>query len=372
MRALPEDYYALLGVSRDASDEEIKRAYRRLARELHPDSTGGDPEAEARFKEIGKAWAVLRDPERRARYDQFGPDGVDGAPGFDPFGGGGLGDLFDAFFGGGNAGRRPRGGPVRGSDAEVVLELSFREAVFGVRRDLTVDGLVACEACQASGARPGTSAIRCPDCDGTGEQRRVRQSILGQVVTAVACPRCQGLGEAIPTPCPECRGDGRRREERTFTVDVPAGVDHGSTLRLSGRGPAGPRGGPPGDLYVHLSVVADERYVRHGDDLVAELHVSMTQAALGAVMAFESLDGDEQLTVPAGTQSGHVIKLRAKGVPHVRGRGRGDLLVHVVVDTPTGLNKAQEELLRQLAAERSEVVAAPEEGFLSRIRSAFG
>lgn len=371
MTSVPEDYYALLGVGRDATDDEIKRAYRRLARELHPDSTGGDAEAEARFKEIGKAYAVLRDPERRARYDRFGPEGVDGNVGFDPFGSGGLGDLFDAFFGGGNA-RRARGGPVPGGDAEVVLELSFRDAVFGVRRDLTVDGLVACAACGATGARPGTSAIRCPDCDGTGEQRRVRQSILGQVVTAVPCSRCQGLGEAIPTPCPDCGGEGRRREERTFTVDVPAGVDHGSTLRLSGRGPAGPRGGPPGDLYVHLAVVAHDRFVRRGDDLHGDVHVALTQAALGAVIDFETLDGAEQLTVPAGTQTGYVIRLKGKGVPHVRGRGRGDLLVQVVVDTPTGLDKTQEELLRRLAGERSEAVAAPEEGFLSRIRSAFG
>ncbi len=371
---MPTDYYDLLGVRPDAGDDEIKRAYRQMARELHPDSTGGDPEAEARFKLVTRAYEVLRDPESRARYDRYGPDGVDangGSAGFDPFGGGGLGDLFDAFFGGGT-GRRARPGPMRGADTEVVLELSFRDAVFGARRELTLDALVGCETCSGTGARAGTTAVRCPDCDGSGELRRVRQSILGQVVTAVPCARCQGFGEAITSPCPDCRGAGRRQESRTFSVDVPAGVDHGSTLRLTGKGAAGPRGGGVGDLYVHLAVHEDERFVRDGTDLHAELHVAATQAALGAVIDFETLDGSEQLAVAPGTQNGHVLRLRNKGVPHVRGRGRGDLLVTVVVDTPTGLSKQQEELLRQLAAERGEDIAPAGEGFMSRLRSAFG
>jgi molecular chaperone DnaJ len=369
------DYYALLGLTRAATDDEIKRAYRVKARELHPDTNGGDAGAEAQFKEVTRAYEVLRDPERRARYDRFGPDGVDGrGASADPFGfgGGGLGDIFDAFFGGGVRGGAGAGGPVRGADAEVVLELSFREAVFGARHDVELDGLVACATCQGSGARPGTTAVRCPDCQGAGELRRVRQSILGQVVTAVPCQRCHGLGEAISSPCSDCAGDGRRVEHRTFAVDVPAGVDHGSTLRLTGRGPAGPRGGPPGDLYVHLAVQADPRFARDGNDIHAELHVSMTQAALGNTVAFETLDGEESLPVPPGTQGGHLIKLRGRGVPHVRGRGRGDLFVHVVVDTPTGLSKTQEDLLRQLAVERAEEISPPDEGLMARIRSAFG
>jgi molecular chaperone DnaJ len=367
------DYYELLGVSPRATDDEIKRAYRRMARELHPDRTGGDPAAEARFKEVTRAYEVLRDPDRRARYDRFGPEGVDApAAGMaDSFFGGGLGDIFDAFFGGG-AGVRRRAGPVRGADAEVVLELAFRDAVFGAQREVTVEAPQSCATCGGSGARRGTMAVRCPDCQGTGELRRVRQSILGQVVTAVPCQRCRGLGEAVMSPCADCGGDGRRVERRSFTVDVPAGVDQGSTLRLSGRGPAGPRGGPPGDLYVHLAVRDDARFTRRGDDLEAVLHVSVAQAALGASPEFETLDGVETLTVPPGTQTGHVIGLRGKGVPHVRGRGRGDLHVHVVVDTPTNLTKSQEELLRQLAAERGEEVAAAEEGIMSRLRSAFG
>jgi len=369
---VPADYYALLGVSPGASDDDIKRAYRRMARELHPDSTGGDSAAEARFKEVTRAYEVLRDPERRARYDRFGPEGVDGpVRGTGDVFGSGLGDLFDAFFGG-NVGARRHGGPVRGDDAEMVIELTFREAVFGVTREISTDALVACATCEGSGARAGTTAVSCPECKGSGELRRVRQSILGQVVTAVPCRRCNGMGEVIASPCPDCRGDGRRPQSRTFSVDVPAGVDHASTLRLSGRGPAGPRGGPPGDLYVHLAVQTDERFVRSGDDLHAELHVSLAQAALGVALDFETLDGSEPIAVAPGTQTGHVVRLRGHGVPHVRGRGRGDVVVQVVVDTPTKLTKAQEDLLRQLAAERGEVVAAPEEGLLSRLRSAFG
>ncbi len=371
MRALSADYYALLGVRPDATDDEIKRAYRRMARELHPDSTGGDPAAEARFKEVSKAYEVLRDPERRARYDRFGPDQMDAAPG-DAFFGSGLGGLFDAFFGGTMGGASRRTGPVRGADAEVVLQLTLSEAVFGTQRDVTVELPVSCETCGGSGARKGTTAIRCAECDGTGEVHRVRQSILGQVVTSAPCRRCQGMGEAIPSPCTDCLGEGRTVESRTYPLAVPAGVDHGSTMRLSGKGSAGPRGGPSGDLYVHLSVEEDERFARSGDDLHAQLHVSMIQAALGATMQFATLDGEETIPVPAGTQNGYVIRLRGRGVPHVRGRGQGDLLVEVVVDTPTGLTKAQEELLRQIAAERGEEITPPDEGLMSRLRSAFG
>jgi molecular chaperone DnaJ len=367
------DYYELLGVNPQASDAEIKRAYRRMARELHPDSTGGDGPAEARFKEVSRAYEVLRDPERRARYDRFGPEGVDGPmPGAGDMFGGGLGDLFDAFFSGSGTGARRRGGPVRGDDAEIVLELAFREAVFGSSRELTLDTPVSCATCQGTGARAGTTAMRCPECQGAGELHRVRQSILGQVVTAVPCRRCSGSGEVISSPCSDCRGEGRVSEARTFTVDVPAGVDHASTLRLSGRGPAGPRGGPPGDLYVHLAVRPDDVFVRSGDDVQADLHVSMAQAALGATPEFETLDGTETLAVSPGTQTGHLIRLRGRGVPHVRGRGRGDLVLQVVVDTPTELSKAQEDLLRQFAAESGEDVGPPDEGLMSRLRSAFG
>jgi molecular chaperone DnaJ len=372
------DYYALLGVTSSASTEEIKRAFRKRARELHPD-TNPDPTAEERFKEVARAYEVLSDPERRRRYDLFGPDEPRGTGGAgDPFStmtGAGFGDIFDAFFGSGSpfGSTRSRGpsGPVRGPDMEVALDLGFEEAVFGVDRDITLRVPVTCDDCGGSGARSGTSPVTCRDCGGAGQVRRVRQSILGQVVTATPCPRCGGSGQAIEDPCPTCRGEGRRTEERTWTVHVPAGVDAGTTLRLSGRGAAGPRGGPAGDLYVHLRVAASDRFERVGVDLRTEHHLPVTAAALGATVHVETLDGDEELVVAPGTQTGTVVRLRQRGVPVVEGRGRGDLLVTLVVDTPAELTPVEEDLLRRLAEERGDDVAPPGQGLLSRLRSAF-
>ncbi|HEV7887888.1 MAG TPA: molecular chaperone DnaJ [Acidimicrobiales bacterium] len=382
------DYYELLGVSRSATEDEIKKAYRGKARELHPDANPGDKAAEERFKEVTLAYETLRDPERRRRYDMFGPEGLrgtgagggPGAGGGDPFAGfggsGGLGDIFEAFFGGAGAspfggGGRTRGGPIRGADAEVRVVLDFEDAVFGAQREIDVRLPVHCPTCEGSGASPGTSPTTCSQCSGAGEVRRVRQSILGQMVTSSPCPRCSGLGEEIASPCPDCKGDGRVVDERALLVDVPNGVDDGATLRLTGRGAAGPRGGPPGDLYVHVAVRPHTRFLRQGYDLVHELHVPVTQAALGAHLPFETLDGTEDLVLPAGTQTGRVFRLRGRGVPHVDGRGRGDLLVQTVVDTPAGLSRSQEDLLRQLAGERGEEVAAPDQGLFSKIKSSF-
>jgi molecular chaperone DnaJ len=365
------DYYELLGVSRDATADDIKRAYRKRARELHPD-TNPDPEAEAQFKEVALAYETLSDPARRQRYDRFGPDGANGAGGADPFGFGGVGDIFDAFFGGGGfGGNAGPSGPPRGTDLEVVAEIDFEVAVFGGEHSITVRTASACDTCQATGAAPGTSAVTCGDCGGSGQIRRVRQSILGQMVTAGRCPTCGGLGQTIERPCPECRGEGRIIEEKTYTVDIPAGVDTGSTLRLGGRGAAGIRGGGYGDLYVHVKVQPHPRFARQGYDLIHELHLSVPQAALGAHLSFETLDGSEDLVVPRGTQTGRVFRLRGRGVPHVEGRGRGDLLVQVVVDTPAELSPAEEDLLRQLAELRGDVVAPADTGFFSKIRSAF-
>jgi molecular chaperone DnaJ len=376
------DYYELLGVSRTASDDEIKKAYRKLARELHPDANPDDPSAHERFKDVSTAYETLRDPERRRRYDQFGPDGARvGAGAGDPFGfggaGGGIGDIFEAFFGaagggfGGGGGRGGRGGPMRGNDLELLIELEFEEAVFGVRREIRLRAPVPCDTCEATGAAPGTSPTTCSGCGGTGEVRRVRQSILGQMVTAGPCNRCSGLGTVIASPCPTCRGEGRVADERTYTVDVPAGVDTGATLRLSGRGAVGPRSGTAGDLYVHVRVAPDERFARHGDDLVHELHVPVTQAALGAQLALDTLDGDEVIDIEPGTQTGKVVRLRQKGVPHLQGRGRGDLLVQVVVDTPTELTAEEVELLGRMAEIRGDEIAPPDSGFMSKLRSAF-
>ncbi|MDQ6696574.1 MAG: molecular chaperone DnaJ [Actinomycetota bacterium] len=367
------DYYELLGVSRAATPDEIKRAYRRLARELHPDANPDHPGAEAQFKDVAVAYETLIDPERRRRYDQFGPEGAPGAGG-DPFGfgGAGLGDIFDAFFGGGGGvGRTGRAGPPPGADLEVVVDLAFEQAVFGAKEEVTVRTAVACPTCEATGAAPGKSAETCAQCGGAGQVRQVRQSILGQMVTAGPCPVCGGLGEVIAEPCPDCRGEGRRIEQKTYTVDIPAGVDTGSTLRLSGFGAVGPRGGAKGDLYVQVRVRPHERFERDGDDLVHELHLPVTQAGLGAHLSYPTLDGVEDLVIPKATQTGRVFRLRGRGVPHVRGRGRGDLLLHVVVDTPTALGSEEERLLRELAELRQEEVAPADSGFLSKIRSAF-
>jgi molecular chaperone DnaJ len=369
------DYYDLLGVSRNANEDELKRAYRSLARELHPDATGGDAETDDRFKQVTLAYETLRDPERRRRYDMFGPEGVRGAGGAsgggDPFGfGGNLGDIFDAFFGGGGGlGGNARPGARKGADAELILDLSLAEAAFGATRDVSLTTAVACASCSGSGARAGTSPSTCADCRGSGQVQRVRQSLLGQMVTATVCGRCQGTGETVASPCPDCRGQGRRNDDRTLSVAVPAGVDNGATLRVSGAGAAGPRGGQAGDLYVHLRVARDDRFERSGNDLVATVHVSFAQAALGTQVSVDTLDGMSPVEVPSGTQSGKIVRLSGLGVPRLRARGRGDLLVHIVVDTPAKLSKEEDELLRRLAELRGEEVAPPDHGLLSRLRS---
>ncbi|MDA8061459.1 MAG: molecular chaperone DnaJ [Actinomycetota bacterium] len=374
--AAADDYYQLLGVSRTATEPEIKRAYLRLARELHPDANQGDPGTEERFKLVNLAYETLRDPERRRQYDLFGAGGPRQAAA-DPFANGfgnGFGDLFDAFFGSGGgfaAQGGARRGPRRGEDVEAVLEIDFAVAVFGGEEQISVRLPSTCATCNGSGARPGTTPTTCTVCGGAGEVRRVRQSILGQMVTAAPCSRCGGTGEEISSPCPDCRGDGRRTVEQSFVVDIPAGVDEGSTLRLTGRGAGGVRSGPPGDLYVHLKLRPHPTITRDGADLRTTVHVAMTQAALGAHLVLETLDGNEEITIEPGTQGGREVRLRSKGVPHLQGRGRGDLVVTVAVDTPTDLTKEQEDLLRSLAGERGEAVAHADSGLLSRIRHAF-
>lgn len=368
------DYYELLGIDRGASAEEIKRAYRVSARRYHPDANPGDQEAEARFKEIARAYEVLSDPEKRSHYDRFGADGPQ-MGGFEGFGGGGLGDIFDAFFGGaggfGGGGGGGRSGPQPGPDLETSVTIDLEGAVFGATEPVSVRTAVPCDTCEATGAAEGSHPERCRQCDGVGQVRQVRQSILGQMVTAAPCPACRGAGEVIANPCADCGGDGRVVTEKTYTVDIPPGVDSGSTLRLTGMGAAGARGGGFGNLFVHVRVEPHDRFEREGDDLVHHLHLAMTQAALGTTLELETLDGPEELVIPRGTQTGKVFRLRGLGVPHVRGRGRGDLLVEVLVDTPVDLSAEVEEALRRVADERGEAVAPPEKGFVSRIKSAF-
>jgi molecular chaperone DnaJ len=371
---LPRSYYDVLGVSPQASEADIKRAYRALARRYHPDSHPDDPDAEAHFKEVTVAYETLRDPERRRRYDMFGDDGTSaarsGAPTGDAFG---LGDLFDAFFGGDAfGGRRGPAGPARGHDAEVAVELTLRDAAFGVVHTVEVRLPVMCERCDGSGCEPGTHPSRCDTCGGTGEVRQVRRSILGQMVTASPCPSCDATGQRILSPCRDCRGEGRVHALRRIDVEVPPGVDSGQRLRLPERGPAAPRGGIPGDLYVNIAVAPHPAFERHGNDLLHAHRLPFTQAALGASFTIETLEGDqEEILVPPGAQPGQVVRLKGKGVPSLHGRRRGDLLVRLDVEIPERLRPEEEELLRRLAELRGDHVAPPDRGFFERVRSAF-
>ena len=361
--AVKRDYYEILGVDRDASDEEIKRAFRRAAQRHHPDvdtSTG----AEQRFKELNEAYRVLSDRQRRAAYDMFGHAGVDGASAAgEPFGGGfgPFGDIFDAFFGGSPAGGRRRQRVVAGADLRYELSITLAEAVTGVTREIRFPTLVQCTTCAGSGAEPGSEPERCPECNGTGERRRVSQTILGQMVNITACPRCNGEGRIVGTPCHACKGDGRLREDRRLQVAVPAGIESGQRIALEGQGEAGPRGGPSGDLYVVVSVREDPDLVRRGSELYAEIPVTFAQAALGANVAVRTVDGSEEVEVPAGTQSGQEIRLRGRGMPRLRGAGRGDLHVLVTVVVPAKLTKRERELLQQLG-EISGPAALPKSG----------
>ena len=322
---------------------------------------------------------MLSDPEQRALYDRYGEAGLSGATRRGIFGGGagpgGLGDLFDAFFGGASpfgGGASGPVGPPRGQDLEVEADLTFEQAVFGTTLPVTVRTAVRCTTCNGEGSAPGTRPVTCAECAGAGQVRRVRQSMLGQMMTTSACPRCGGLGQVVVTPCEACAGHGRLIEDRVYQVDVPGGVDSGSTLRLAGRGAVGPRGGAAGDLYVHVAVRPHERYTRVGHDLVTTVPVSIVQAALGTTITLPTLDGEEELRIPGGSQSGRVFTLRGRGVPTVRGRGRGDLRAELVVQVPTKLTATQEELLRRLADEMGETVEPPGgNGLFSRIKSAF-
>lgn len=367
---MPRDHYEVLGVDRDADAAEVKSAYRRLARQHHPDANDGDSAAESEFKAVAASYKVLSDPEARQSYDRFGHDGPSAGMAGDPFGG--INDIFESFFGGGGVGGggRRRSGPRPGEDLETTILVDFEEAVFGSEEEITVRTAVACTSCEATGLTPGTLAEQCGGCRGSGQVRQVRQSVLGQMITAAPCPTCSGRGEVFPDPCVDCRGEGRRVEECSFTVNVRAGVDDGTTLRLTGRGAVGPRGGPTGDLYVSVRVRPHPVFERHGTDLYHRLHLPVTQAALGVELDYETLDGDVEVRIPAGTQTGEVFRLRGSGVPHLQGRGRGDIVLEVVVDTPTGLSAEEDKLFRSLAVERGETVGEPGDGLISRIRSA--
>jgi molecular chaperone DnaJ len=374
------DYYAVLGVPSNASEQDLKRAYRKKARELHPDVNPGEEEA---FKQLTRAYEVLSDPEKRRIVDLGGDPlapggGGGGAGGFGGAGFGGLGDIFDAFFGAGQqaGGRGPRSRARAGADALLRLELDLAETAFGGERDITVDTAVRCTTCQGDGCAPGTHPETCSTCHGQGEIQQVARSFLGQVMTSRPCPRCHGTGSLIPHPCGTCAGEGRVRTRRTLTVKIPAGVEDGMRIRLSGEGEVGPGGGPSGDLYVEIRERDHPVFTRDADDLHCEVRLPMTAAVLGTSVTLPTLDGEERITVRPGTQPGHVITLHARGVPHLRSVGRGDLHVHVIVQVPSRLDGEQERLVRELAKLRGEENvdrSAPADGggLFSRLRDAF-
>lgn len=354
------DYYEVLGIKKDAGENEIKKAYRKLARQYHPDLNRDDPKtAEEKMKEVNEAYGVLSDPDKKAKYDQFGMDafaqGQAGA-GYGDFGdifgsggfGGGMGDIFDMFFGGGRQQQKDTG-PVRGMDIRYDMDITLEDAVFGKTATLKVPITETCQSCGGSGAKSGTSPENCTKCGGSGQVRVTRRTPFGQIVNSGQCPNCHGRGKIIKTPCPDCNGSGQVRPTRTVEVKIPAGVNTESRIRVSGAGNGGVRGGSNGDLYVYIYVKPHKLFERDGDDLYCEVPVTFVEAALGGVIEVPTIDGKAEMTLPAGTQTGTCLRLRDKGVPHLRGKGHGDQFVKIKVLTPQNLNSKQKDLLKKFA-----------------------
>ncbi|CCQ94321.1 co-factor of molecular chaperone [[Clostridium] ultunense Esp] len=368
------DYYEVLGLNRGASAEEIKKAYRKLARQYHPDVNKA-PDAEEKFKEIKEAYEVLSDPQKKASYDQFGHAGVNqgagaggaGAGGFDPSDFGGFGDIFDMFFGGGGRRRNPNA-PRQGADLQYSLTIEFEEAYFGANKEIRIPKEEICPECHGSGAKPGTTPETCSFCRGTGEEETVQQTPFGRIVNRRTCHVCHGKGKIIREKCPRCQGSGRIRQTKTISVTIPAGIDDGSQLRISGEGEPGINGGPPGDLYILLRVKSHSFFEREGDDLYCEVPINFAQAALGAEIEVPTMGGKVHLKIPAGTQSGTFFRLKGKGFPRLRGNGQGDQHVRVIVVTPKHLTERQKELLREIFAEE---LPLHQDTFFDKMKKAF-
>ncbi len=374
------DYYEILGVSKTSTQDEIKKAYRKLARRYHPDVNKDDPEAESKFKEINEAYEVLSDPDKRRNYDTFGTaKGPAFGGGFDDFSGfggfeGAVGDIFDMFFGNWqNQGARTRSSTQRGSDLSLELTVDFEEAVFGAEKEIEIGRLVSCQICGGSGLEPGTSPETCPTCRGAGEIRNEQRTVFGTFIRTAPCPKCQGTGRIITSPCKDCNGQGRKPVHEKINVEIPAGVDDGVTLKLAGKGEAGLRGGRPGDLYIMVYVRPHPVFERRGVDLFCQLPITFTQAALGAEVKVPTLEGFETIKVAPGTQTGTSFKLKGKGVPSLHHKARGDILVQVVIETPRKLTERQKQLLIDFARESGEdVPEVSSGGILGRIKDAFG
>jgi molecular chaperone DnaJ len=346
--ATKRDYYEILGIDRNASDEDIKKAFRKLAFKYHPDHNREEKAGEA-FKEVNEAYEVLSDREKRAAYDRYGHSGIENSwgRGFDGMDIGGFGDIFDAFFGG--ASTTTRQGPLQGADLRAELTVTFEEAVFGSEKEVKVSRIENCSLCHGLGSKPGVDPVRCPNCNGTGQIRRVQQSVFGRFTNIATCSRCHGLGTIVTEPCPQCNGSGKERHERTVKVKIPAGVDEGAQIVMRGEGDAGSRGGSAGNLYITLSVKSHQFFQRRDDDIIYELTINFVQAALGDEVEVPSLVGKTRIKIPPGSQTGKLFRLKGQGISHVNRGGRGDQLVLVVVVTPDSLNDRQKELLKEFS-----------------------
>jgi molecular chaperone DnaJ len=372
--ATKRDYYDILGVHRDASPEEIKSSFRRLARQYHPD-VNKSHDAEEKFKELNEAYAVLADPQKRAAFDRYGHAGLDGFGGMPDFTNVDLGDIFEELFGfgfGRRSGRQQRNAPRRGADLQYNLTLDFEEAVFGAEKEVEFTRDEVCTRCDGEGAEPGTSKSTCPTCGGSGEVRASRQTIFGSMVQVTTCPNCRGTGTIVGSPCKVCNGRGLERKTVKKKVAVPAGVDSGTQVRLNGEGQPGLNGGPQGDLYIALNVRPHKYFHRRDDDILLDLDINVAQATLGADVEVPTVDGPAELSIPTGVQPGKVLRMRNKGVPHLRGSGRGDQLVMVSVSIPNKLNAEQRKLFEQLAATMGTEAHPRESGFLDRLREVLG
>lgn len=365
-----QDYYEVLGVPRNASEEDIKKAYRKLARELHPD-VNQEPGAEEKFKTINEAYSVLGDPERKGQYDRHGHAAFDnmGGAGFGGFGDFDFGDLFGDIFGFGGARQGNR--PQRGADLRYEMTIEFEEAAFGVEKDFTIPRTEICDHCHGNQAEPGTPITTCPECNGSGQIRFVQQTPLGQFASTRTCPRCSGEGKTYETACTVCHGAGTQRKNSKVNVKIPAGVDDGQMLRLSGRGEAGYRGGPPGDLLIAIRIRSHEFFRREGRNVLCQVPISFVQATLGDEIDVPTLDGVVKMRIPEGTQSGKVLRLRNKGIQDVRGHGRGDQLVEVKVVTPQKLSAKQKDLLREFAKAGGGELPEESKGFFERMKDAW-
>ncbi len=367
------DYYEVLGVNRGASPDELKSAFRKLAREYHPDVNKA-PDAEERFKELNEAYAILSDAEKRSVYDRYGYEGLNGMGGMPDMSSMDFSDIFEDLFGFGfgRSSGRSRNRPMRGADLNYTLNLTFEEAVFGAEKEIEITRDETCSHCKGSGAEPGTTPVRCSTCNGTGEVRTVRQTLLGSMVQVTTCPTCQGKGEMISSPCTVCRGRGLERKTVKKTVNVPAGVDNGNQIRLAGEGQPGLNGGPHGNLYLEVVVKEHQYFHRKKNDIFLDININIAQAALGAEIKVPTLEGDVKLSVPAGTQPGKSFRLRGKGVPFLRSNSRGDQMVIVNVEVPSHLTKEQKDLFEALAKTLGSEVLPQERSFLDKIKEVLG